>query len=229
MPLHERTSRPVAGYLGPAPFDADLLGQFLLTPVDVRRDRDEQARQLEGHCAAAMPLTTARETYPGRHVRQLYANQAPTRLRRVTRNAMMTEGWALYAEELMGDEGFCAADPAGRIWQRLSALRSGCLALVDAGLHAGGMTTAEAESLLVDDAGLDPAQARVEVVRCCVAPTRGLATLAGKAALVDLRTEARRKLGERYEPGRFHDAVLAAGAIPFTLVREELWERLATS
>jgi uncharacterized protein (DUF885 family) len=142
---------------------------------------------------------------------------------------MMTEGWALYAEELMGDEGFCAADPAGRIWQRLSALRSGCLALVDAGLHAGGMTTAEAESLLVDDAGLDPAQARVEVVRCCVAPTRGLATLAGKAALVDLRTEARRKLGERYEPGRFHDAVLAAGAIPFTLVREELWERLATS
>jgi uncharacterized protein (DUF885 family) len=226
MPLFDRIAFPVARYQGPAPFDADATGLFLLTAVDPRRDKAEQARQLLGHCAAAMPLSVLRETYPGHHVRHGLASQAPTRLRRVNRNAVLAEGWAFYCEELMAEVGFNMPDPACGLFLQLEAMHRACLAVIDAGLHAGRMGFGEAIALLVDEARLDPEHALAEVRACCAAPTQGASALLGKLAIVELRDEAKRRLGERFDLSAFHSALLSGGAIPPALLREEIWERL---
>ena len=229
MPLFDRVAFPVARYQGPAPFDADATGLFLLTAVDPRRDKAEQARQAQGHCAAAMPLAVLRETYPGHHARHGLASQASTRLRRANRNEVMAEGWAFYCEELMAEAGFTMPDPACGLFLQLESMRRACLAVIDAGLHGGRMTFDDAVAMLVDEARLDPEHALAQVRACCAAPTHGASALLGKLAIVELREEAKRRMGDRFDLSVFHAAMLSGGTIPPALMREEIWERLGVS
>ena len=228
-PLYSRDFSPQASYVGPAPFDQDASGRFQFTPVDVRKDKETQARQLAGHCTAMIPIVALRETYPGLHVLHARAAGAATRLRRMAHNDAMTGGWAAYAEEWMSDEGFLTSDPLSPLFARLLALRRAAMALVDSSLHCGRMTPADAIALLTDEAMFEPHEATAAVRQCCVAPTRAAATLIGVTELGALREEAREKLGARFDAAAFHGAVCDGGILPPTLVREELWERLGTS
>jgi hypothetical protein len=225
-PLYSRDFSPQACYLGPAPFDHDAVGLFQLTPVDPRKDKDTQARQLAGHCTAVVPIVALRETYPGLHVMLARAAGAGTRLRRMARNDAMSGGWVAYAEEWMADEGFLNSDPLSMVFARLASLRRATLALVDSSLHCGRMTPAEAQALLAEETLLEPDAAAAAVRECCVAPTRAASALVGAASLVALREEARAKLGAAYDSAAFHGAVCDGGVLPPTLVREEIWERL---
>jgi uncharacterized protein (DUF885 family) len=51
--------------------------------------------------------------------------------------------------------------------------------------------------------------------------------LVGQSLLMELRTEAARRLGDRFDLFRFHSELLACGTIPPTLLKDELWEKLA--
>jgi uncharacterized protein (DUF885 family) len=176
-----------------------------------------------------LPLTALRETYPGHHVRHSYANSASTRLRRIARSDVFAEGWAFYAEDLMWEEGFLASDPYSRLFQLMGALRRACLAVIDVGLHAGRMTVEDATALLVAEACWTEDEAGAQVRACCGAPTRGLSALVGRMGFQDLRDECRERLGARFDRSAFHAAVLAGGALPLALVREELFERLGVA
>ncbi len=228
-PLYSRDFSPQACYLGPAPFDTHASGLFQFTPVDARRDKETQARQLAGHCTAVIPIVAARETYPGLHVLQARAAGAGTRLRRMARNDAMTGGWAACAEEWMADEGFLTSDPFSPLFARLAALRRATLALVDSSLHCGRLTPANAIALLAGETMLEPDEAVAAVRECCVAPMRSAAALVGATALASLREEARERLGGRFDAAAFHGALCDGGILPPTLVREELWERLGAS
>jgi len=228
-PLYSREFSPQACYIGPAPFDQDAPGLFQFTPVDLRKDKETQARQLSGHCTALIPIVALRETYPGLHVLHARAASARTRLRRMAHNDTMTGGWAAYAEEWMAEEGFLTSDPLSPLFARLLALQRATLALVDSSLHCERMTPAEASAMLTREAMFEPHEAAVAVRQCVVAPTRAAAALVGVTALTALREEAREKLGARFDAATFHGAVCDGGILPPTLVREELWERLGAS
>ncbi|HTR97297.1 MAG TPA: DUF885 domain-containing protein [Candidatus Acidoferrales bacterium] len=226
LPAYERGPLDPVGYQGPAPLDADSTGTFLFQPVDLRRDKDEQARQLRRHCAPLLPLFVARDGYPGRHLLRVHGNRASSRLRRITNDTVMADGWASYAEELMAEEGFLTPDPAGRLFQLASALRRAVAAEVSVGLHCGRLAPPAAAARLADAAGLEPDEAEAEVRACCVSAGRGVGALVGRQALRDLAAETRKRLGGAFDRARFHDAALGSGVLPPALVREELGERL---
>lgn len=228
-PVFDRAMTPFASYQPPAPFDADQTGFFHVTPIDLRRSKDEQARQLAGHCSPMLPIIALHEGYPGHHLQLCHANQAPTRLRRITDSEVFSEGWALYCEDLMWEQGFFTSDPLTRLFQLRTALWRAHRVVIDAGLHGGRMTWEEAVALLVDDVMLDPQTAASEVDRYVMNPTEPLSYLLGKLAITDLRNEARRRLGAGFDLYAFHEALLASGTIPPALVREELWDRLKVS
>lgn len=225
-PVFERAMTPFASYQPPAPFDADQTGFFHVTPIDLRRSKDEQARQLAGHCTPMLPIIALHEGYPGHHLQLCHANQAPTRLRRITDSEVFSEGWALYCEDLMWEQGFFTSDPLTRLFQLRTALWRAHRVVIDAALHSGRMTWEEAVALLADDVMLDPQTAASEVDRYVMSPTEPLSYLLGKLAITDLRNEARRRLGAEFDLYAFHEALLASGTIPPALVREELWDRL---
>lgn len=227
-PVFERPTVPFAAYLGGAPFDYEQFAFFYVTPVDPARPPDEREQHLQGHCYATLPLIALHEAYPGHHLQVSHANRIGSRLRRLTRDVLLAEGWALYCEELMADEGFFS-DPVTRLFQLRDLLWRACRVVIDVGLQTGRMTPEQAALLLVDEAMLSTVSAESEIRWYAQSPTEPLSYLVGKQLLLEMRAEARNRLGARFNLHEFHSAVLSSGNIPPALVRQELFQKLETA
>jgi hypothetical protein len=225
-PMFDRAMLPYAAYQAPAPFDAESPGVLYVTPIDIRRPKEEQAAQLGAHCTPALPIIALHEGYPGHHLQLSHANRAATRLRRIVHSEVFAEGWAHYCEELMWEQGYFTADPLTRLFQLRDLLFRSCRAVLDAALQSGRMTPQQGIDYLVEHVMLEPTLAASEVRRYCTTPTQPMSYLVGKLQILELRSEAQRKLGPRFHLHDFHAALLASGTIPPELVREELWSRL---
>jgi uncharacterized protein (DUF885 family) len=224
-PVFERPTTPYGAYLPPAPFDEDQTGHFFVTPIDLSRRKDEQEQQLQGHNYAALPLTTVHEAFPGHHLQVCHANRASSRLRRLADSNVFCEGWALYCEDLMFEQGFFL-DPMTRLYQLKDLLWRACRVVIDVGLHTGKMTFMQAVDYLVDQAMLERVNALIEVKRYTLTPTQPMSYLIGKLEIVSIRDEAQKRLGSRFDLHDFHAALLSCGSLQPALVREEIWDRL---
>jgi uncharacterized protein (DUF885 family) len=224
-PVFERATVPYAAYLPPAPFDEDQTGHFYVTPIDLSRRKEEQEQQLAGHNYAGLPLTTVHEAFPGHHLQLCHANRSGSRLRRLADSNVFAEGWALYCEDLMYQEGYFL-DPITRLYQLKDLLWRACRVVIDVGLHTGRMTFMQAVDYLVEQAMLERFNALIEVKRYTLTPTQPMSYLVGKLEILALRDEAQRRLGSRFTLHEFHRQLLASGTLQPALVRQELWERL---
>jgi uncharacterized protein (DUF885 family) len=206
----------------PAPFDLDPAGMLLMPAVENARRSPTQA---ESPARTGPVLAAAREGWPGRHLQGALAIHCGSRLRRLAGNGVFADGWALYAEESMAEEGFCTA-PADRIGLILDLLAAAGRAVADVGLHSGRMSLAAAADYLADEALLGRMTALAEAKRLTLAPAQALGGLVGRLQIIELREEAKKRLGARYDRLDFHAALLASGTLPPALIGEELWERL---
>ena len=209
-------------YLPPAAFDLDPAGVLLLPAVEVARRPPPPA---ESPARTGPTLAAARLGWPGRHLQGSLAIHCGSRLRRLAANSVFAEGWALYAEESMAQEGFCTA-PADRLGLILDLLAGAGRAVADVGLHSGRMSLAQAADYLAQEAFLGRAEALAEAKRLTLAPAQALGGLVGRMQILELREEAKKRLGARYDRLDFHAALLAGGTLPPALIGEELWERL---
>jgi uncharacterized protein (DUF885 family) len=137
---------------------------------------------------------------------------------------VLAEGWGLYCEELMYEQGFFPG-PKSRLFQLKDACWRAARVVLDCRLHTGTASFEEAVDFLVEEAGLERPNAEGEVRRYVASPTQPMSYAVGKQALLDLRAEVQRGLGEAFDLHDFHGAVLQAGTLPIGLVREEVLGR----
>ncbi len=220
-PEVERNVMPYAAYFPPAPFSDKKNGCIWVTPIDETATEEQQKAQLLEHCVYSIPIIALHEGFPGHHLQLTRAMDSPYPLRRQMLNSLLMEGWALYCEELMQDEGFYN-DPRIELFQLKDMLWRACRVIIDVGLHTGGMTFEEAVGMLVDKACIDEACAAAEVKRYAMSPTQPMTYVVGKLMLLDLRDQVKRKLGSRFDLKRFHDEFLSFGAIPPSLIIERM-------
>lgn len=223
-PAFQRATIPLASYLAPAPFDVEPCGTFYVTPIDLSRRREDVDAMLQSHNYGAITLAALHEAWPGHHLQLLHAVRNGSRLRRLADSPVMAEGWALYCEEMMHEQGFFL-DPGTRLYQLRDLLWRACRVVLDVGLQTGRMTTAQAVEFLVENAMLERMSAEIEVQRYALTPTVPLSFLVGRTLLLELREEMRSRLGSRFTLHGFHEQVLKSGTVPPFLVREELYER----
>ncbi len=216
-PLHAGVA-----YLPPAPFDLDPAGMLFVPAGEGARWSPTRA---EPPARTGPALAAVRQGWPGLHLQASLAIHCGSRLRRLAANRVFAEGWALYAEELMAEEDFCTS-PADRLGLILDLLAGAGCAVADAGLHGGRMSLVAAAGYLADEALLGRAEALAEAKRLTLAPAQALGGLVGRLQILELREEAKRRLGARYDRLDFHAALLAGGTLPLALIGEELWERL---
>lgn len=220
-PEVERNVMPYAAYFPPAPFGDDKTGCLWVTPIDETASKKQQEAQLLEHCIYSIPIIALHEGFPGHHLQLTRAMDSPYLLRRQMLNSLLMEGWALYCEELMQDEGFYA-DPRIELFQLKDMLWRACRVIIDVGIHTGGMTFDEAVEMLVDKACIDEACAAAEVRRYAMSPTQPMTYVVGKLMLLDLRDQMKRKLGNRFNLKEFHDEFLSYGSIPPPLIIERM-------
>lgn len=218
-PVFERPTTPYAALMPPAPFDEKQTSYFYVTPVDPSMSPEEQEERLQGHSYWSLPVTALHEAFPGHHLQLTIANRLPSKLRRVLGTPLLWEGWALYCEEMMYEEGFYT-DPRVRFFQLKDLLWRACRVRVDVGLHTEGWDVERAIRLMVERAGLEPAHARSEVWRYCGTPTQPMSYLIGRREILALREEVQKEEGADFSLKRFHDRLLAFGSFSPALTRK---------
>ena len=220
-PAFARATIPYAAYLPPAPFESRQEGFFWVTPVEKGAPADRREEQLEGHTLYGIPVTALHEAYPGHHVQLLHANKASSKARKISSTSSFCEGWALYCEELMFEEGFYS-DPRVRLLQLRDLLWRAWRVVLDVKLHLQQMSVEDAIDVLVDEAGLERTNAIAEVKRYTLTPTQPMSYLIGKREILGLRDDYRQQKGERFKLKEFHDKLLSFGTVPLSLVREAM-------
>ncbi len=208
-----RPIMPFAAYTPPAVFGDQPIGTFYVT-VPVGGNGTVAATNSVHEVAA----TAVHEAWPGHHLQMLTARKAISEVRRVSWTPVAVEGWALYCEELMAEQGFYASVEE-RLFQRLHLLWRAIRIVLDVGLHTRGMTPDQAVEILVERVAMDRAKAQSEVSRYCAQPTYQLSYAVGRREFLHLREAWRASVGPAVPLKVFHDTVLAYGGLPVSLIR----------
>ncbi len=222
-PPSMRPMIPYAAYMMPGPLEKKQQGIFLVTPVDRWAPRKVKEEKLRGHNYAKIPVTALHEAYPGHHLQLVYANRYAKTLPRKLGSALSSlfvEGWAFYCEELMEKLGYID-QPVQKLARLQDQLWRAARIILDVSLHTKGMSVEEAVNFLVEQVGLERANALAEVRRYTMSPTQPLSYLVGKLEILKVIEEYKRR-----KPGaslrEIHDAILSYGSLPPKLLRERL-------
>ena len=169
------------------------------------------------------------EAIPGHHLQIALAKELPA-VHVWRRNAGQTayvEGWALYAE-LLGGELDLYSDAVSEFGMyNYQAWRAARL-VIDTGLHHMGWSREQAVEFLAENTALPESEVANEIDRYIAWPGQALAYMVGRLAIQRLRAEAEEALGEKFDLKAFHDEVHARGALPLTILKENIRAWIAT-
>ena len=222
-PPFQRPVLAVASYQRPPAFRDTLHGHFFVPYPPDGTPAEEVQKRLEGNCSAGIPTTAVHEAYPGHHWHLVMAKANPSHARRIFGTPYFSEGWALYAERVMREQGFFT-DPKHLLYQYEATIFRAARIVVDTSLHMGEMTFDEAVRFMVEKGNLTEPNARAEVGRYCSWPTQASSYLTGMLEIIDIRTRwlARRGTSDRPALRAFHDAITSAGMLPTTLAEKAI-------
>jgi len=221
-PEYLRNVIPFAAYFSPPKFDSKPKGIYVVTPsVD-----DDPNAMLE-HSYSSISNTSIHEAYPGHHLQLAVANGHPSLTRLLADAPEFVEGWGMYSEQMMREQGFDDA-PNFRLNLHTDAIWRACRIILDVRMHRGEIGIDEAIAFLVEQTSFERANARAEVRRYTYTPTYQLSYLLGKVLLLGLRADEQARLGGRFSLRDFHDTLLRNGSLPISFHRRLLRERLAS-
>ncbi len=229
-----------ASLWSPGPLDRGQRSLFLVTPVPDDWSAEERESWLREMNDRQIMLLVVHEGVPGHYLQGVWANRCPSLVRSVFASGVYAEGWAVYVTQVMIDEGLAASDPALELVHWKFYLRAVLNALLDVGVHAGGLDEAGALSLLVDDGFQEPAEARNKYRRARLTAGQLSTYFVGSLAFWELEARAReaaaRRLGvagpaardlpgglvgpDGFDRRAFWEQVLSVGAPPPALLRE---------
>jgi uncharacterized protein (DUF885 family) len=215
-PEYLRTVMPFAAYYEPARFDADQLALYIVTP-----DVDGDPNAMREHYWASISNTSIHEAYPGHHLQLTMASRHPSLTRMLANAPEFVEGWGMYSEQLMREEGFDDG-PAFRLAMYTDVVWRACRIILDVRMHRGELSADEATEFLVEHTAFETANARAEVRRYTYTPGYQLSYLLGKVLILGLREEEKRRLGAAYDQRAFHDTLLRNGSLPISFHRRLL-------
>lgn len=170
------------------------------------------------------------EGNPGHHM-QISIAQELTSIPQFRTQANFTaysEGWGLYAELLAKEMGAYKNDFSdfGRLVNEMwRAVRL----VVDTGLHAKGWTEQQAIAYFKEKTPIAEEAIISEVRRYLVLPGQATAYKIGMLKIIELRENAKKALGERFDIRGFHDTVLGGGAMPLAILERRVNDWVANN
>ncbi len=214
-------------YLNPAPpLDPKAASIYAISPPPSHWDTRRKTSLLEEYNRHMMHILTVHEAYPGHYVQLEYSNRHPSFIRRVLSSGIFAEGWAVYSEQMMLDQGYGDGDLALRLNQLKFYLRAVVNAILDHKMHCASMTDEQAMDLLVKQAFQSEGEAVGKVLRCKQQSCQLSTYFVGRMAFYRLRQAVQREMGEKFDLGRYHEAVLAHGTLPVKYLPELVRARL---
>ena len=186
-------------------------------------------REMAAWPSYTLPTLTYHEAIPGHHfqVSLAMAQQDLPFLRQNAPFNAYAEGWALYSERLAWQAGLYKDDPFGDLGRLKDELFRAVRLVVDTGIHAKHWSREQAIEYMSSVTGNHPTEVTAEIERYMAWPGQALGYKLGMLEILNLRSKAERALGEDFDLRGFHDAVLLPGAVPMSVLHDEVldWVR----
>ena len=188
------------------------------TPKDWSKERKESFfREYNNYMVRDL---TVHEAMPGHYLQLAHANQfhAPTLVRAIFQSGTFIEGWAVYCEQMMAEQGY--GGPEVKMQQLKMRLRVICNAILDQSIHAGNMSEQEAMDLMMKQGYQQEGEAVAKWKRARLTSTQLSTYFVGVSEHLDLRKRAKAKAGASFDQKKYNDSVIAFGSPPVKYVRE---------
>jgi uncharacterized protein (DUF885 family) len=203
---------------GPLEKNAKTFFAVAPTPRDWSNERKESFfREYNNYMIRDL---TVHEAMPGHYLQLAHANEfrAPTLVRAIFRSGTFIEGWAVYCEQMMAEQGY--GGPEVKMQQLKMRLRAIANAILDQSIHAGNMSEQEAMSLMMKEAYQQEGEAVAKWKRARLTSAQLSSYFVGVSEHLDLREAETKKLGNQFDLKKYHDQVISYGSPPVKYVRE---------
>ncbi len=209
----------------PGPLDVGQKTFYAVAPLPKSWSKKQIDSFLREYNIRSIHDLTIHEAMPGHFVQLAHSNRYKGKLRAVLASGVFIEGWAVYAEQMMVDEGFLDGDPLMKLIALKWYLRGIANAILDQAIHCDGISRDEAMRLMMEGTFQEEREAAAKWVRAQLTSTQLSTYFVGYLEHVDLRRDAEKAWGRKFRLKDFHDRVLSFGSPPVQYAGALLLER----
>lgn len=219
-PYYLRGSGAGAYLSNSGPYSTTDYSFYYVTPLDNYSEEDaiDFMREYNNY---TLQILNIHEAIPGHYTQQVYANTSPSIVKSVFDNKAMIEGWAVYAERMMLEEGYENSDEMWLMYYKWH-LRSVINALLDYQVHNTGITSEQAMDLMIKEGFQQRTEAQNKWKRATLSQVQLATYFGGYSEIYDLREEMKRLQGKEFNLQKFHEKFLSYGSAPVKHIRMEM-------
>ncbi|HYR92328.1 MAG TPA: DUF885 domain-containing protein [Terriglobia bacterium] len=216
----------VGGFNPAPPLEPELGAFYWITPIPKNWSRDRIESKLREYNHYGLQHLTIHEAMPGHYVQLEYANDVQPKSRRLLRNVFgngpYIEGWAVYAQQLMTDQGYLNNGPALRLTLFKQLLRVLANTILDVRLQTMGMTDQEALDLMINDTYQEKEEATAKLQRAQLSSCQLPTYFAGWKGWLQTRDLYQQRQGNAFSLRDFHERALKESAVPLPILERLL-------
>jgi uncharacterized protein (DUF885 family) len=225
-PVFMRGIYGVGGF-NQAPALEPRLGAFYwVTPIADSWPQTRIDSKLREYNDSGLAHLTVHEAMPGHYVQAEYANDVQPRSRRLLRgifgNGPYVEGWAVYTQQLMAEQGYLSDTPGYRLTLAKQKLRVLANTILDVRLQTLEMNDQEALDLMIKGTYQEMEEATAKLQRAKLSSCQLPTYYAGYKGWLAVRDHFKAMHGGEISLRQFHEAALREGAVPLPVLDELL-------
>ena len=215
-----------ASISAPGPYDAEAETYYNVTPLD-HYNAEEAESYLREYNNYTLQILNIHEAIPGHYTQLVYSNQSPSLIKSIMGNGAMVEGWAVYAERMMLEEGYGGDQlEMGLVYYKWN-LRTVCNTILDYGIQVLGYTEEDAMQLLMTEAFQEKSEAEGKWKRARLSQVQLCSYFTGYYEIMQLREELQEQMGEEFDLKTFHEEFLSYGSVPVKYIRKLMIRKLS--
>jgi uncharacterized protein (DUF885 family) len=206
------------GGFNPAPALEPQLGAFYwITPIPKSWSAARAESKLREYNDYGLQELTIHEAMPGHYVQFEYANDVQPVPRRLLRtlfsNGPYVEGWGVYAQQLMSDEGYLDNSKGLRLTFDKQILRVLANTILDVRLQTMGMTDQQALDLMIKDTYQEKEEATAKLQRAQLSSCQLPTYFVGWKGWLDVREGYKKAKGTAFSLKDFHERALKEAGV----------------
>jgi uncharacterized protein (DUF885 family) len=221
-PVFMRGIYGVGGFNAAPALEPQLGAFYWITPIPSAWAKDRVESKLREYNNYGLQELTIHEAMPGHYVQLEYANDVQPKSRRLLRNVFgsgtYVEGWAVYTQQLMTDEGYLDNSPALRLTFYKQILRVLANTILDIRLQTMGMTDQQALDLMINDTYQEKEEATAKLQRAQLSSCQLPTYYSGWKGWLEVREHYKQAKAAAFSLKEFHERALKESAVPLPVL-----------
>jgi uncharacterized protein (DUF885 family) len=208
-----------ASLSAPGPYAKGDNSYYNVTPLTNYSDAEAES-YLREYNYYTLQILSSHEGVPGHYIQLQHANMSPSIVKSIFGNTAMIEGWAVYGERMMLENGYGNNAPEMWLMYYKWNLRETMNTILDYSVHCLNMSKEDALNMLINKGFQEEAEANGKWHRVSLTQVQLDAYFTGSTEILALREEYKQKLGDKYSLYDFHNKFLSYGSVPVKYIRE---------